>query len=425
MNCKSLATAGLLSGLLLGMVACTPNEDEQESWLQGQGEQLDDNSLGGFEVPNNYDLTGAFAPGAYNGQVRRLAQLQEIKDSLNNEPIFWDLRAALVNENRDAFRGTVAQGNSDLRTKIDELNFDSGDTGVADAFAELADRLVRSSQDHYTVTAADGRAGMITTRTTRRHVSANGLEYAQMLEKGLYGAIFYDQMVDDYLRDSQAGSDNEAGNNRSAVGSDYDEIGTDRQHRWDEAFGYLGADPLTYPNPDNTSNGDGSFIANYMFDFSDETFDAFGVDLAQRTMDAFILGRAALKAGEGFGPVDETTNEEVFEAARADVKLYVEASLVAAALHYLNSAIADITDEDKIHHLSEALAFIYCLTFTDDGRIRPDRAYDALEAMGWPADNSTLTGMYEVNLWQVTDQQMENARAILDKAFPGFGDVPF
>ena len=226
------------------------------------------------------------------------------------------------------------------------------------------------------------------------------------------------------MRPTQAGAENEAGNNQSAV-SNYDSNGTDRQHRWDEAFGYFGANPATYPNLANTSNGDGDFIANYTFDFSDESEAAFGVNFAEKAMEAFIVGRSALKAGEGFGPSDETTNEEVYNAARADVKLYVECGLAAAAFHYLNLSIADITNEDKLHHLSEALGFIYSLSFNSEGRLTADEAHDVLVALGWSASDASLNGIYNINLWDVTDTQMEQARTILNESFPGFIDVAF
>ena len=385
--------------------------------------------LGTFEVPSSYDITGALAPGSYGGQIRRIAQLQEIIDSTKNEPIFWDIANAMeVGGLPDVFSNAAAQNtatsSSDLRSKIDELNYDAGDTTVADDFAELAEKLVNSSQANFTVTANNGTAGMITTGTTRRHVDVNGLELAQVLEKGLYGALLYDQMVDDYLRPTQAGAENESGNNQSTV-SNYGTNGTDRQHRWDEAFGYLGADAATYPNPNNTSNGDGAFIANYLFDFSDEADVAFGVNLAQKTMDAFIIGRSALKAGEGFGPGDESVNEAIFDAARADVKLYVEAGLAAAAFHYLNAAIADITDEDKLHHLSEALGFIYALGFNTEGRMTADESHQTLIALGWSSNDASLEGIYDINLWEVSDAQMEMAKDILDESFPGFGKVAF
>lgn len=415
-----LAITFLISGCKDEVVDPGPDA----GFLASSVDAIEDVDLGSFTIPTSYDLDGAFAPGAYNGQSRRLAQLQEIADSSRNEPIYWNLREAIANENRDQFASADAQGNSDIRTKIDELNFDNGNTSVADRFAELADSLTQSSQANYTITASNGRAGMITTGSNKRHVSGNGLEYIQLLEKGLYGAMMYDQMVDDYLRPTQAGAENEAGNNESAAGADYAELGTDRQHRFDEVFGYLGANPDTYPNTANTSNGDGQFIANYTFDFSDEIEDAFGINIAQSLMDAFIFGRAVLKAGQGFGPDDETTNEVYYNAARSDIKLYTELGLAAAAYHYLNDAIADITDEDKLHHLSEALAFIYALSFNSEGRLTATEAHQVLIALGWSGSDASLGGVYEINLWEVTDSQMQEAINLLDQSFPGFSLLP-
>jgi hypothetical protein len=434
---KLIQLSSLLYLILFALLIFSCGNDDDETgdasakgdFLLSNIDALDNTDLVDFQIPSSYDITGSLAPGAYSGQIRRIAQLQEIADSSRNEPIFWDIAAAMeLGGLPEVFRSEAARNtatsSSDLRSKIDELNYDAGDTSVADDFADLADRLVSSSQANYTVTASNGTAGMITTGSKRRHVDANGLELIQILEKGLYGAILYDQMVDDYLRPNQAGANNELGNNQSAV-SDYDTNGTSRQHKWDEAFGYFGANPATYPNQGNSSNGDGSFLANYTFDFSDETDAAFGINLAQKAMDAFIIGRSALKAGEGFGPDNESVNEEIFNAARADVKLYVEAGIAAAAFHYLNSAIADITDEDKIHHLSEALAFIYALGFNSEGRITGDEVHEALMALGWSSTDATLPGVYDINLWEVTDTQMENAKNILDESFPGFADVAF
>ena len=416
--------------LLVGFAACSDDDSAgptgpDPGFLASSVDALGDVDLGNFTIPTSYDIDGTFAPGAYNGQKRRIAQLQEIVDSSRNEPIYWDLKAALANTNRDQFASAAAQGNSDIRSKIDELNFDDGNTSVADDFAELAELLTSSSQANYTVTASNGTAGMITTGDKKRHVSANGLEYIQILEKGLYGALMYDQMVDDYLRPTQSGAENTKGNNESAAGIDYATLGTDRQHRFDEVFGYLGANPDTYPNAANPSNGDGTFIANYTFDFSDETEEAFGINLAQKLMDAFIFGRSVLKAGEGFGPGDETTNEAYYEAARADIKLYTELGLAAAAYHYLNDAISDVTDEDKIHHLSEALAFIYALSFNSEGRLTASEAHDVLKELGWSSSGPSLKGIYEINLWNVSDAQMQAAKDLLDQSFPGFGALPF
>ena len=377
-----------------------------------------------FTIPNSYDIEGSLAPGTYYGQKRRLAQLQEIKDSSRNEPIKWDIRAALANENQNMFKSDEAQGSENIRTKIDELNFDNGNTNVADDIASLADSLVQSSQANYRNIAANGIAGMIITGDKKRHVSYNGLEYAEILEKSLYGALLYDQMVDDYLSDSQSGVDNEEGNNILSA-EDYELYGTERQHKFDEAFGYFGAEAASYPNQANSSNGDGIFLANYTFDFSDETEAMYGVNLAKATMNAFIVGRSVLKAGQGNDFSQENINEELFNAARADIKLYVEAGMAASAIHYLNEAITDESEAEKLHHLSEALGFIYAMSFNSDGRITPEESHNALTALGWSTTDSSLNGIYGINLWEVSDEQMYAAIDIIDESFPGFKNAGF
>ena len=425
---KTIALIGL--SVMTVLSSCKEDDDDKvrplvpptaTHFTDSKVDQLGTIDLGPFVMPTTYDISGSYAPGAYNGQKRRIAQLQEIVDSSRNEPISWDLKAAIANTQLNQFASTAAQGNSNLRTKIDELNFDNGNTSVADLFADLADSLTLSSQANFAVSASNGTAGMITTGSKKRHVSANGLEFAQLLEKGLYGALLYDQMVDDYLRPVQAGAINSSGNNETAVGSDYGSEGTARQHAFDEAFGYLAANSATYPNSSNTSNGDGLFIANYTFDFSDEIETAFGINPSKKLMDAFIFGRSVLKAGQGFGPSNETTNELYFNAAVSDIKLYTEIGLATAAYSYLNDAISDVTDADKIHHLSEALAFIYALSFNSEGRLSATQAHHVLQAIGWSTNDTSLGGVYNINLWNVTDAQMENAKNLLDQAYPGFG----
>ncbi len=432
---KSTLNVTALIGLtvIISFSSCRDDVDDapkplplpQTNFLKSRVDQLNAVDLGAFTQPTFYDISNAFAPAAYNGQIRRVAQLQEIVDSSRNEPIHWNIKAALENTGLNQFASTGAQGNSNIRTKIDELNYDNGNTSVADRFAELADSLTLSSQANFAVSARNGRAGMITTGSKKRHVSANGLEYIQLLEKGLYGALLYDQIVDDYLRPIQAGNLNPSGNNEAAAGSDYTSEGTARQHAFDEAFGYLAANPATYPNSANTSNGDGRFISNYLFDHSDEIESVYDVNPSKKLMDAFVFGRSVLKAGQGFGPSNETTNETYYNAAVADIKLYIEIGLATAAYNYLNDAIADVTDADKIHHLSEALAFIYALSFNSDGRLSATQAHAALQTMGWDTNKTSLEGVYSINLWEVTDAQMESAKSILTQAYPGFGAIQF
>ena len=82
-------------------------------------------------------------------------------------------------------------------------------------------------------------------------------------------------------------------------------------------------------------------------------------------------------------------------------------------------------DADKLHHLSEALGFIYSLSFNSEGRVTSDEAYAALIELGWPANNKTLTGIYEINLYDVTDEKLKAAKTSLDASLPGFANVKF
>ena len=418
----------LLFVSLVAFIHCDKSKMQENSpssgFLTSNLVDVDSIELINFTIPAFYDIENSLAPGTFYGQKRRLAQLQEIKDSSRNEPIKWDIRAALANENQNMFKSDEAQGSENIRTKIDELNFDNGNTSVADDIASLADSLVQSSQANYRSIAANGTAGMITTGDKKRHVSANGLEYAEILEKSLYGALLYDQMVDDYLSDSQSGVDNEEGNNILSA-EDYELYGTERQHKFDEAFGYFGAEAATYPNQSNSSNGDGIFLANYIFDFSDETEAIYGVNLAKATMNAFVVGRSVLKAGQGNDFAQENINEELFNAARADIKLYVEAGMAASAIHYLNEAIMDVSEAEKLHHLSEALGFIYAMSFNSDGRLSPEESHKALMALGWSATDSSLNGIYGINLWEVSDEQMRLTIGVIDEFFPGFKNAGF
>ncbi len=419
---KNLTVIGLIMVVSTFLMSCGDDDNDSgpTSWLDSEVDALGEVDLGGFAIPTTYPetnaTTGALAPAAYNGQVTRIEQLNQIKDVLRDQPITADLGDALQDGTNVLFTGDIAGSSTNIYTKIDELNHDNGDKSVADAFVSLADDLVVSSVTN-TGTAADGTAGIL----DNRHFSDKGLEYAQILEKGLYGPLLFHQMAGDYLRPVQAGAES---TNYLNDTDDYSFEGTARQHAWDEAFGYFGADPATYPNASNTSSGDGDFIANYTFDFSDETETAFGINLAQKAMDAFIFGRAVLKAGEGTTALDETQNEAYYDAARADAIKYVEAGLAAAAFHYLNDAIDDVDPADKLHHLSEALAFMYALAWSGgNGRISVSEVYSALGELGWGA--SDLSGVYSVDLWNVTDEQMEAARQKLDQSFPGFAEVPF
>ena len=99
--------------------------------------------------------------------------------------------------------------------------------------------------------------------------------------------------------------------------------------------------------------------------------------------------------------------------------------MAASAIHYLNEAITDVSEAEKLHHLSEALGFIYAMSFNSEGRLTVEESHEALMALGWSVTDSSLNGIYDINLWDVTNEQMNMVIDIIDESFPGFKNAGF
>jgi hypothetical protein len=46
-------------------------------------------------------------------------------------------------------------------------------------------------------------------------------------------------------------------------------------------------------------------------------------------------------------------------------------------------------------------------------------------ALGWSATDSSLNGIYGINLWEVSDEQMRLTIGVIDEFFPGFKNAGF
>ena len=374
---------------------------------------LDDVDISSLTVPTTYDTASAFSPAAWSGQETRKQQLNELVGYSKDTPIPFDLGAALedgslyVNEN-------ATSSDTKIYNKIDENvtgSKGSASYTVADLFVAIADSLKASSTNHTTI-ASNGVAGLL----DGRHFSSTGIEYAQLLEKGLFGACFYDQIVDDYLSTSQAATGTSKSND-DVNSADYNEEGTERQHAFDEAFGYLGVS-LDWDGTSGSAEDLGKYI--------DKTSDDLDVDISEKLATAFKVGRAALKAGEGTTADEDNTNEEILTAAIADIKLYVEAGIAGSAIGYLNATITgidNVDDAEKLHAFSEAIAFIYSLSFNDNSAIPASKVYEVLEIFGW--DGESLEGVYSVNAWNVTTEDINEAKEILTTYYPELANVAY
>lgn len=301
----------------------------------------DDPETPSLIVPQTYDFQrNGQSSVSYSGQTDRLNQLSEIKDYLskgNKKEVIIDankLNAMFANTNGNGgghFSFTSDRKLKDKTFAPDVAHFES-------QFEKMADASFAAAP------ASDGIAGFIARGSSTILVDENGHEYAQIIEKGLMGSVFLNQIYNVYLTDERVGDEIE---NTALDGSNNY---TKMEHHWDEAFGYFGV-PVDFPA--TTTN---RFWGNY----------SNGRDALLNTnsllMDAFKTGRAAIVA------------------KRYDIKneqreiLYDGFELLAAstAIHYLNDAKEFLAADnlgEAFHSLSEAYAFTQALRLSPKKKI--------------------------------------------------------
>ncbi|MCB9081919.1 MAG: DUF4856 domain-containing protein [Lewinellaceae bacterium] len=310
----------------------------------------------------------------YSGQTQRLAMLLELGEymkSANAGGIILDetkLLAQYANQPGAGFRQTY-EASKQLRDKT----FPAEQTHIETLLRELT----KASQAGANTSAAPGLAGIVTsTDGTKKYLlAANGLEYAQVIEKAIMGATLYYQATAVYLSEGKMNVDNTT----ITPGE-----GTMMQHHWDEAFGYLGV-PIDFP-----ANTNGLY---FWGTYTNRRDPLLGVN--QKLMNAFIKGRVAI------GNKDYTTRD----ATISEVRNYWEQVVAATALNYLNTAIVQFDDlAVRTHAISEGVAFIYSLQFNPSKKITNDEVKQLLLLSG---GGDTFLSM---NLYNVTKANLETAR---------------
>ncbi|NVK05638.1 MAG: DUF4856 domain-containing protein [Flavobacteriia bacterium] len=225
-------------------------------------------------------------------------------------------------------------------------------------------------------TAADGTAGVIqnTDGTKKYLVNEQGVEYVQLIEKGLMGAVFMDQTVNNYLTTLKLDVDNTPEN-----GNPY----TDMEHHWDEGYGYFTVQQDL--ELDYSVSQDRGFWGRYIVGLEAE----FG--LADQIYYAFRKGRAAIVAGEY-----DTRDEQIAPIAEG-----FEEATYLKALGYLNKGAADLSSGNAaaaFHELSEGLGFIYSLRFGTSGKV------SAAQSDEWIEDLTTGSGFWSGDILSRIEQ---------------------
>lgn len=221
-------------------------------------------------------------------------------------------------------------------------------------------------------------------------VSAEGIDYKQLIQKYLGGAIALSQGADDYLDDDIDGKGLLSDNSGPVMGNDGPLPYTALEHVWDEGFGYFGA-ARNYPDfsddeiasaggrPDwqgaHDANGDDAIdlLGEHNFGHSvnaakRDRGSVVPTDFTQTAFDAFVAGRTLIvNANDN---LDAASLDRLRAYRDAAVSAW-EQAIAATAVHYVNDVLQDMNAFgtssysflDHAKHWSELKGFALALQF--------------------------------------------------------------
>ncbi|MCX2742064.1 DUF4856 domain-containing protein [Pontibacter anaerobius] len=336
----------------------------------------DDEDGPAYNVPTTYNFENV----SYAGQTTRMDMLDELSDYIKtgHEGAQLDaqkMKDMYANTNNAFSNPALNEASSKQLKNKTMLTAQAEFEGYFDAVAAAS----KAPTHVLGLPASNGQAGLLTTGdgTKSYLVDENGVEYAQVIQKGLMGAVFYYQAVESYLTEEKIGA---AVDNTTVTEGE----GTKMEHHWDEAFGYFGA-PVDFPA--NTSE------ARYWANYSNQVNAALGSN--QVMMDAFLKGRAAISAKDMKG------KDEAVSTVRSEWERLVAAS----AIHELNAAKKNYADQaKKSHYLSEAIGFVMGLQYKSDRKLTQAKYQEVIDAIG-------------SNLYETTTEDINNAINILSTVY--------
>lgn len=329
----------------------------------------DDDTSPQYDIPTTY----IFENVNYSGQTQRLAMFTELKTYMATSREtgtvldFNRLQAMYTNDVDNAAWQGAYETSKQLRNKTLE--------NVQADFDALLEELALASQS--TVNGSEGQSGVISSEdgTKSYLIGDDGLDHAQLIEKGLMGACLYYQATSVYFGADKMNVDNET----IEAGE-----GTMMEHHWDEAFGYFGV-PTDFP----TNTAGLLFWGNY----SNKRNSILNSN--EQLMDELLKGRAAISNN------DLEARDEAIAAAREQWELIA----VGSAIHYLNEGMSDFEDMAlRGHGLSEAIGFIYSIQFNEAKIITNAQVDELLAIIAGDSDFSNM------NLYTTSIDNLQSAK---------------
>lgn len=344
-----------------------------------------------YEVPSFYVfLRNETSSVSYQGQTDRLNMLSEIKTYLKKgdagEEIDADQLLNMFGNINSPFESAA------LNSSTKQIEDKTAEEDVA-FFKELFEEAEAVSREVKTngATATKGTGGQIErlAKETFINVNGKGWEFTQMVEKGLMGALIYNQILNTYLTGEKVGFNVE--NTSLVEGENY----TAMEHHWDEAFGYFSV-PIDFPRGEPVLSGNfNRFWAEYTLARNEH------LDVANPLMTAYLTGRAAIVAKD-----DETKNAQIYK-----IRQLHELVAAASAVHYINAAQENLADSDQgslFHHLSEAYGFVNAIKYNPEKSLTMEQIDTILNThFGTDAD-----------FWTVKKEGLIAAKMLFSKTYP-------
>lgn len=324
---KKIILPALAFGVLFASASCKKEKKAEEPTP----------STPGVTLPTTYNFSNV----SYSGQTDRLDMLAELTAELKKANNGTQVDSTTIFDMFSNSNSPFSQANLNTSTKqLKNKCYNSAGAENTTYFEYLLRRQASISANAGNTWSA-GTAGVATSGTKKYFFDENGVEYTQLIEKGLMGAIFYYQIAETYTRPGKIG---DAVDNTNVTPGK----GTDMEHHWDEAFGYWGA-PIDF----SVANTAG---ARYHAKYSKKG-NAVGLNTSDKVMAQFIKGRYGIS----------NKNYTMRDEAAAQVRKEYELILATTAIHYLNSAKSNFSDDAlRNHAISEAYAFMFSLAYNSD-----------------------------------------------------------
>lgn len=311
-------------------------------------DKVQDDVIPPYEVPTTYNFAGA----NYTASTQRVKMALELNSYLGTA-----LNATITSTKaNDYFNNTNNPFTTDATLNASGVKL-ADKTADAETFTGyFVEQAANSTKN--AIEATNGSAGYVIKGTSKRLVSATGLEYNQAVAKGMMGALFFKEAIN--ILNSVPDANNVTVTNGT----------TAMQRSWDEAFGYLGV-PVDY-NPDKTyANTDavrpllwGGYLAER----------GKGIEAGKIIFNAFLKGRAAI------GAKDYLVVKEQITIIQAKWEQLVAAAALAYTTIPTNSvSVGDLPTQ--FHALSEGYGFISCFKYRPANSKLTDANYQKLKAI--------------------------------------------